>query len=202
MVQSFFQYKFNEENKLVSYSTSDFRVGLKIIIDDDPCVIIEEEFNKPGKGQAFSKIKYRNYLTGRVGEKTCKVGESLEAADVEELDMQFLYNDGTSWVFMHPDSFEQVPVTTEIVGELDKWVTEEDICKVLLWNESPVSVVAPNFVDLEVQETDPGVKGDTATGGTKPAKLITGAIVKVPLFISEGEVVTIDTRTGEYQGRK
>ena len=187
---------------MVSYSTSDFRVGLKIIIDDDPCVIIEEEFNKPGKGQAFSKIKYRNYLTGRVGEKTCKVGESLEAADVEELDMQFLYNDGTSWVFMHPDSFEQVPVTTEIVGELDKWVTEEDICKVLLWNESPVSVVAPNFVDLEVQETDPGVKGDTATGGTKPAKLATGAIVKVPLFISEGEVVTLDTRTGEYQGRK
>ena len=105
-------------------------------------------------------------------------------------------------MFIHPDSYEQLPITTEIVGELDKWVTEEDICKVLLWNESPISVVAPNFVDLEVQETDPGVKGDTATGGTKPAKLITGAIVKVPLFISEGEVVTIDTRTGEYQGRK
>ena len=99
---------------MVSYSTSDFRVGLKIIIDDDPCVIIEEEFNKPGKGQAFSKIKYRNYLTGRVGEKTCKVGESLEAADVEELDMQFLYNDGSSWVFMHPDSYEQVPILSLI----------------------------------------------------------------------------------------
>lgn len=201
MVQSFFQFKLKEE-KLVSYSTSDFKVGLKIIIDNDPCVIIEEEFNKPGKGQAFSKIKYRNYLTGRVGEKTCKVGESLESADVEELDMQYLYKDGNSWIFMHPESFEQVPIATEIVGELDRWVTEEDVCKVLLWNENPISVVAPNFVDLKVVETDPGVKGDTATGGTKPATLTTGAIVKVPLFISEGEVITIDTRSGEYQGRK
>jgi|TARA_X000000368_G_scaffold92973_1_gene71077 elongation factor P len=187
---------------LVTYSTSDFKVGLKIIIDNDPCVIIEEEFNKPGKGQAFSKIKFRNYLTGRVGEKTCKVGESLQAADVEELDMQFLYSDGNTWFFMHPDTYEQVPVNTEILGELEKWVTEEDVCKVLLWNENPISVLAPTFVDLEVTETDPGVKGDTATGGSKPATLSTGAVIKVPLFVSAGEVVTIDTRNGEYQGRK
>jgi len=187
---------------LVSYSTSDFKVGLKIIIDDDPCVIIEEEFNKPGKGQAFSKIKFRNYLTGRVGEKTCKVGESLEAADVEELDMQFLYSDANSWIFMHPETFEQIPINSQVIGEIDKWVTEEDICKVLLWNEKPISVVAPTFVDLEITQTDPGVKGDTATGGTKPATLSTGAVIKVPLFVSEGEIVTIDTRSGEYQGRK
>ena len=101
---------------MVSYSTSDFKVGLKIIIDSDPCVIIEEEFNKPGKGQAFSKIKFRNYLTGRVGEKTCKVGESLEAADVEELDMQFLYSDGSAWFFMHPDTYEQIPISTDTVS--------------------------------------------------------------------------------------
>ena len=106
---------------MVTYSTSDFKVGLKIIIDNDPCVIIEEEFNKPGKGQAFSKIKFRNYLTGRVGEKTCKVGESLQAADVEELDMQFLYSDGNTWFFMHPDTYEQVPVNTEILGELESF---------------------------------------------------------------------------------
>ena len=187
---------------MVSYSTSDFKVGLKIIIDDDPCVIIEEEFNKPGKGQAFSKIKFRNYLTGRVGEKTCKVGESLEAADVEELDMQFLYSDANSWIFMHPETFEQIPINNQVIGEIDKWVTEEDICKVLLWNEKPISVVAPTFVDLEITQTDPGVKGDTATGGTKPATLSTGAVIKVPLFVSEGEIVTIDTRSGEYQGRK
>jgi len=165
-------------------------------------VIIEEEFNKPGKGQAFSKIKFRNYLTGRVGEKTCKVGESLEAADVEELDMQFLYSDANSWIFMHPETFEQIPINSQVIGEIDKWVTEEDICKVLLWNEKPISVVAPTFVDLEITQTDPGVKGDTATGGTKPATLSTGAVIKVPLFVSEGEIVTIDTRSGEYQGRK
>ncbi|MBV06435.1 MAG: elongation factor P [Gammaproteobacteria bacterium] len=187
---------------MVTYSTSDFKVGLKIIIDKDPCVIIEEEFNKPGKGQAFNKIKYRNYLTGRVGEKTCKVGESLEAADVEELEMQFLYSDGSAWFFMHPVTYDQIPVSTQIVGELDQWVTEEDICKVLLWNEKPILVIPPNFVDLIVLNTDPGVKGDTATGGSKPATLSTGAIIKVPLFVSEGETVTVDTRNGEYQGRK
>ena len=187
---------------MVTYSTSDFKVGLKIIIDNDPCVIIDEEFNKPGKGQAFSKIKFRNFLTGRVGENTCKVGESREAADVTELDMQFLYSDGNTWYFMHPDTYEQIPVNTEMVGELNKWVTEEDICKVLLWNESPISVAAPTFVDLEITQTDPGVKGDTATGGSKPATVSTGAIIKVPLFVSEGEIVTIDTRNGEYQGRK
>ena len=187
---------------MVSYSTSDFKVGLKIIIDNDPCVIIEEEFNKPGKGQAFSKIKFRNYLTGRVGEKTCKVGESLEAADVEELDMQYLYADVNACFFMHPETYEQIPVSTDTVGELEKWVTEEDICKVLLWNDKPISVVAPTFVDLEITQSDPGVKGDTATGGSKPATLSTGAVIKVPLFVSEGDIVTIDTRNGEYQGRK
>lgn len=187
---------------MVSYTTSDFKVGLKLIIDGDPCVIIDEEFNKPGKGQAFSKIKFRNYLTNRVGEKTCKVGESLEAADVEELDMQFLYSDGNSWVFMHPETYEQIPIDSKIIGDNDKWVTEEDVCKVLLWNDQPISVVAPTFVDLEITQTDPGVKGDTATGGSKPATLSTGAIIKVPLFVSEGEIVTIDTRSGEYQGRK
>jgi elongation factor P len=177
-------------------------VGLKILIDDGPCVIIEEEFNKPGKGQAFSKIKFRNYLTGRVGEKTCKVGESLESADVEELDMQFIYSDANAWFFMHPETYDQIPIGIDIVGELDKWVTEENICKVLLWNEKPISVVAPTFVDLEITQTDPGVKGDTATGGSKPATVSTGAVIKVPLFVSEGEIVTIDTRNGEYQGRK
>lgn len=187
---------------MVSYSTSDFKVGLKILIDGGPCVIIEEEFNKPGKGQAFSKIKFRNYLTGRVGEKTCKVGESLESADVEELDMQFIYSDANAWFFMHPETYDQIPIGIDIVGELDKWVTEENICKVLLWNEKPISVVAPTFVDLEITQTDPGVKGDTATGGSKPATVSTGAVIKVPLFVSEGEIVTIDTRNGEYQGRK
>ena len=116
--------------------------------------------------------------------------------------MQFLYSDGQSWYFMHPENYEQIDISLEVVGELDQWITEEDICKVLLWNEKPISVAAPNFVDLVITQTDPGVKGDTATGGTKPATLSTGVIVKVPLFISEGETITVDTRNGEYQGRK
>lgn len=187
---------------MVSYSTSDFRTGLKVIIENDPCIIIDEDFVKPGKGQAFNKIKFRNLLTGRVGERTVKVGESLEAADVSEFEMQFLYSDGKDWYFMHPDTYEQVVVADKMVGSLKNWVTEEDVCKVLLWNDQPISVIAPNFVDLEIKETDPGVKGDTVSGGTKPATLSTGAIIKVPLFLSKGEIVTIDTRNGEYQGRK
>ena len=186
---------------MVNYSTSDFKPGLKIIIDNDPCEIIEEDFVKPGKGQAFSKVKFRNLLTGRVGEKTCKVGESIESADVEELEMQFLYLDGDSWVFMHPENFEQISINQDLIGTNKDWLSEGYICQVILWNQQPISVVPPVFVNLEITKTDPGVKGDTASGGSKPATLSTGAIIKVPLFISEGEIVTIDTRNGEYQGR-
>tara|TARA_Y100001936_G_C15718345_1_gene479651 strand:+ start:60 stop:623 length:564 start_codon:yes stop_codon:yes gene_type:complete len=186
---------------MVNYSTSDFKPGLKIIIDNDPCEIIEEDFVKPGKGQAFSKVKFRNLLTGRVGEKTCKVGETLESADVEELEMQFLYLDGENWVFMHPENFEQISINQDLIGTNKDWLSEGDICQVILWNQQPISVVPPVFVSLEITKTDPGVKGDTASGGSKPATLSTGAIIKVPLFISEGEIVTIDTRNGEYQGR-
>ena len=186
---------------MVNNSTSDFKPGLKIIIDNDPCEIIEEDFVKPGKGQAFSKVKFRNLLTGRVGEKTCKVGESIESADVEELEMQFLYLDGDSWVFMHPENFEQISINQDLIGTNKDWLSEGDICQVILWNQQPISVVPPVFVNLEITKTDPGVKGDTASGGSKPATLSTGAIIKVPLFISEGEIVTIDTRNGEYQGR-
>ena len=186
---------------MVNYSTSDFKPGLKIIIDNDPCEIIEEDFVKPGKGQAFSKVKFRNLLTGRVGEKTCKVGESIESADVEELEMQFLYLDGDSWVFMHPENFEQISINQDLIGTNKDWLSEGDICQVILWNQQPISIVPPIFVNLKITKTDPGVKGDTVSGGNKPATLSTGAIIKVPLFISEGEIVTIDTRNGEYQGR-
>tara|TARA_Y100000590_G_scaffold139674_1_gene160006 strand:- start:25108 stop:25671 length:564 start_codon:yes stop_codon:yes gene_type:complete len=187
---------------LVSYSTSDFKPGLKILIDGGPCEIIEEEFVKPGKGQAFSKVKYRNLITGRVGEKTCKVGESLESADIVEIEMQYLYSEGTDWCFMNQETYDQVLISNDLIGENKDWLTEEDICKVFLWDGSPISVLAPNFVDLKIIETDPGVKGDTASGGTKPATLITGLVIKVPLFVSEGDIVTVDTRSGEYQGRK
>ena len=185
-----------------TYSTSDFKPGLKVLIDSNPCEVLEEEFIKPGKGQAFSKIKYRNLLNNRVGEKTCKVGESLESTDIKEVEMQYLYSDGTDWCFMNQETYEQVVVNENLLGDKRNWLSEESVCKVLLWNDNPISIIPPNFVDLKITQTTPGVKGDTVSSGNKPATLVTGAVIKVPLFISEGDIVTVDTRTGEYQGRK
>ena len=186
---------------MASYSTNEFRSGLKIMMDGEPCSIIENEFVKPGKGQAFNRVKIRNLKTGRVLEKTFKSGESVEAADVVDTDMQYLYNDGEAWHFMHPETFEQVAADANSVGDSAQWLKENDICVVTLWNDNPIAVTPPNHVILQVVETDPGVRGDTAQGGNKPAKCETGAVVKVPLFLEEGDLIKIDTRTGEYLGR-
>ncbi|MGD8672290.1 MAG: elongation factor P [Thiogranum sp.] len=186
---------------MATYSTSEFKGGLKIMLDGDPCSIIENEFVKPGKGQAFNRVKIRNLKTGRVIERTFKSGESVEGADVMETDMQYLYNDGEFWHFMHPDTYEQVAADANAVADAAKWLKEQDSCLVTLWNGSPISVTPPNFVMLTVTETDPGVRGDTSGGGGKPATLETGAVVRVPLFIDVGEVLKVDTRTGEYVGR-
>jgi elongation factor P len=189
------------EETMPSYSTNEVRPGLKVLIDGDPCNIVEVEFVKPGKGQAFTRIKYRNLMTDRVIERTWKSGESLEAADVVETTMQYLYGDGTVWHFMVPDTYEQHEANATAVGDAALWIKEQDLCTVLLYNGVPLSVTPPNFVVLEVVETDPGVRGDTSSGGTKPAKLETGAVVKVPLFIQIGEVLKVDTRTGVYVSR-
>ncbi|MFZ0469856.1 MAG: elongation factor P [Thiogranum sp.] len=186
---------------MATYSTSEFKGGLKIMLDGDPCSIIENEFVKPGKGQAFNRVKIRNLKTGRVIERTFKSGDSVEGADVMETDMQYLYNDGEFWHFMHPDTYEQVAADANAVADAAKWLKEQDTCLVTLWNGSPISVTPPNFVMLTVSETDPGVRGDTSGGGGKPATLETGAVVRVPLFIDVGEVLKVDTRTGEYVGR-
>ena len=186
---------------MASYSTNEFRSGLKVMVDGDPCSIIENEFVKPGKGQAFNRVKIRNLKTGRVLEKTYKSGETLEAADVMDIDMQYLYNDGEFYHFMVPDTFEQHAADQAAVGDAAKWLKAQDMCEVTLYNGSPISVTPPNFVELAIVETDPGLRGDTAQGGTKPAKLETGAVVKVPLFLEEGEIVKVDTRSGEYMGR-
>ncbi|MCB1644154.1 MAG: elongation factor P [Pseudomonadales bacterium] len=187
---------------MASYSTNEFKSGLKVMLEGDPCSIVENEFVKPGKGQAFNRVKLRNLKTGRVWERTFKSGESLEGADVMDLDMEYLYNDGEYWHFMKTDgSYEQLPADKSAVEGCLNWLKEQDSYTVTLWNDSPIAVTAPNFVELEVVETDPGLKGDTAQGGTKPATLSTGAVVKVPLFINIGEVVRVDTRTGEYQNR-
>lgn len=186
---------------MASYSTSEFRSGLKIIIDRDPCVIIENEFVKPGKGQAFNRVRIKNLKTGRVVDKTYKSGESVEAADIIETEMQYLYADGEFWHFMEPDTYEQHAADAAAVGDSKKWLKEQDICLVTLWNNTPLIVAPPNFVQLKIVETDPGLRGDTAQGGIKPARLETGAVVKVPLFLEEGETVKVDTRNGEYVSR-
>ncbi len=187
---------------MASYSTSEFKSGLKVMLEGDPCAIVENEFVKPGKGQAFSRVKLRNLKTGRIWDRTFKSGDSLEAADVVETSMEFLYSDGEFWHFMKTDgSFEQVAANESALGEAKPWLKEQETYTVILWNEDPISVSPPNFIELEVAETDPGMRGDTATGGTKPAVMSTGATVKVPLFVNPGDKLRIDTRTGEYVSR-
>ena len=184
------------------YSTSEFRIGMKVLLDGDPCTILENEFVKPGKGQAFNRVRLRNLLTGRVWERTFKSGETLDSADVTESSMEYLYNDGEFYHFMNTDgSFEQVAADKNAVADALNWLKEQEIYTVMVWNDAPISVTPPNFVELEVTETDPGIRGDTATGGTKPATLSSGAVVKVPLFVEIGDVLRVDTRTGEYQNR-
>jgi elongation factor P len=186
---------------MANYSTNEFRSGLRIIIDGDPCVIVENEFVKPGKGQAFNRVRIKNLKTGKTVDKTFKSGESVEAADVMDTEMQFLYADGEFWHFMEPDSFEQFAADENAVGDSKDWITDGDMCAITLWNNSPLIVSAPNFVELEITETDPGVKGDTASGGVKPATLSTGAVVRVPLFVDQGEIIRVDTRSREYVSR-
>lgn len=172
------------------------------MLENEPCSIIENEYVKPGKGQAFNRVKLRNLRNGRVVEKTFKSGDSLEGADVVEVEMEYLYNDGEFWHFMATDgSFEQHAAGSDAVGETVKWLKEQEVYTIILFNGGVLTVSPPNFVELTVAETDPGVKGDTAQGGNKPAILVTGAVVKVPLFINIGDVLRIDTRSGEYVSR-
>ena len=187
---------------MATYSTSEFKNGLKVLVDGEPCSIIENEMVKPGKGQAFNRVKFRNLMNGRVWERTYKSGESIEAADVMESNMEYLYTDGEFWHFMKTDdSYEQVAADANAIAEAKNWLKEQDLYTVILWNEVPISVTPQNFVELEVVDTDPGLKGDTAQGGTKPATLSSGAVVKVPLFVNIGDVLRVDTRNGEYQNR-
>ena len=186
---------------MATYSTSEFKSGLKILLDSDPFVIVENEFVKPGKGQAFNRVKIRNLKSGRVIERTFKSGDTVEGADVIDADMQYLYTDGDFWYFMQPESFEQYTAGKGAVGDAAQWLKDGTTCIVTLWNGEPLTVTPPPHVELKIVETDPGMKGDTVTGGTKPAKLETGAVVKVPLFINEGEVIRVDTRSAEYIAR-
>jgi len=186
---------------MAMYNTNEFRTGLKVLLEGDPCIMIENEFVKPGKGQAFNRIKFRNLKSGRIIERTMKSGESIEAADIVEKDMQYLYNDGVRWHFMVTETYEQYELTKSMVGDSAKWLKEQDNCIIMLWNDVPLSVTPPIFVTLVITETDPGVRGDTSGGGGKPAVLETGAVVRVPLFVQTGESIKVDTRTGDYISR-
>lgn len=186
---------------MATYDLNGVKNGLKIIVDGDPYVIVGADFIKPGKGQAFTRIKIRNLKNGRTTEKTMKATDSVEGADVLDTNMQYLYTDGEFWHFMEPESFEQHRADKNAVGDAAQWLKGEEDCIVTLWNGAPLSVLPPNFVELKIVETDPGLRGDTSGGGGKPAKLETGATVRVPLFVNQDEVIRVDTRTGEYVSR-
>ncbi len=186
---------------MASYGMNDVKNGAKILVNNDPCIITETEYVKPGKGQAFTRLKYRSIKSGRVVEMTMKATDSLEVADVVDTDMQYLYSDGEFWHFMQAESFEQVQATKAGVGDAAKFLKGEEDCVVTLWNGIPIAVQPPNFVELKITETDPGVRGDTSGGGGKPATLETGAVVRVPLFVSQDEIIKVDTRSGEYVSR-
>lgn len=186
---------------MATYSTTDFKGGLKFLMDGQPCSIVENTLVRPGKGQAFNRVKYRNLITGRVVENTFKAGEKVEAADVIDTDLQYLYNDGEFWHFMDETSFDQYQAAESAVADVKKWLVDQDVCTVTLFNGQPISVTPPKQITLEVTDTDPGLKGDTAGTGGKPATLSTGAVVQVPLFVQIGEKVIVNTEKGEYVSR-
>jgi elongation factor P len=186
---------------MATYNTNEFKAGLKVMLDGDPATIVENEFVKPGKGQAFSRVRIRNLKNGRTIERTFKSGDTIEAADVADVEMQYLYNDGEFWHFMQPETFEQMAADKAAIGDAAKWLKEQDVCMVTLFNGAPLSIEPPNTVTLKIVETDPGVRGDTSGGGGKPATLETGAVVRVPLFVQNGEMIKVNTRTGEYISR-
>lgn len=186
---------------MATYSTNEFRSGLKIMLDGEPCAILDSEFVKPGKGQAFARVRIRKLISNKLLEKTFKSTDSVEAADVMDMNLTYLYNDGEFWHFMNNETFEQLAADEKAVGDNAKWLIDQADCILTLWNSRPIAVTPPNFVELEVTDTDPGLKGDTAGTGGKPATLSTGAVVKVPLFVQIGEVIKVDTRSGEYVSR-
>ena len=185
----------------MAVDTSQFRNGLKIEIDGEPFTMTYFQHVKPGKGGAFVRTKIKNLRTGRSLDKTFRSGEKVDEADVEDKRMQFLYMDGEQLVFMDTDSYDQIPFSAEQVGDARKYLLETLEVDVLFWRGKPINIELPSFIEAVVSQTDPGIKGDTASGSTKPATIESGAVVQVPLFIKEGEKIRVDTRTGAYVER-
>jgi elongation factor P len=183
------------------YESGDLRKGLKIEIDGEPFIIVQFEFVKPGKGQALYKCKLKNMITGTQFDRTYRSGEKFIPADLEEIEMEYLYFDGQNYCFMNSTNYEQEMLTADQVGEATAFLKENTVCNVLLFQRSAIGITLPNFVELRITEAEPWAKGDTASGSTKPAVLETGHVVQVPPFVNEGEMIRIDTRTGEYVER-
>lgn len=183
-------------------STNEFKSGMKVEIEGQPYVIVNNEFVKPGKGQAFNRVKLKHLLTARTIERTFKSGEKVDLADVVETEMRMLYRDADGIVFMDDKTFEQITIPLDRIGDTDQWMMEDVLYEILIYNGEPVAVEPPTFMELKITQTDPGERGDTASGKVlKPAETESGAKVQVPIFIEEGEMVKIDTRTGEYVSR-
>lgn len=182
-------------------TTAQLKNGLKLILDGNPCSVIHHAFVKPGKGQAFTRVKFKDLISGRTLEKTFKSGESLEIADIMEFSMQYLYKDADSWCFMNLDNYDQYNINEKAISDSIGYLVEQEKYLITLWNDNPIVVTAPSHVILEVSATEPGVKGDTAGAGTKPATLNTGIVLQVPLFIAIGDKIKVDTRSNEYSGR-
>lgn len=176
----------------------DLRKGIKLEIDGDPYLVVDFEFSKPGKGQALYRCRLRNMITGSQFDRTYRSGDKFNAADLEELDMQYLYSQGESYHFMNTSSYEQIELTEEQVADAKNYLTENLVVSMLFFQARPIGINLPNFVELKVVQADPWIKGDTAAGSTKPVTLETGFVLQVPLFIEEGQVIKLDTRTGSY----
>lgn len=181
--------------------TSDIRKNLKLLIDGDPWVVVDFQFVKPGKGQAFTRTRLKNMITGNVVERTFRSGEKLEEAQIEEKEMMYLYSQGDAYAFMDNKTYEQVEITSEHLGDAVHFLTENMNVEVLFFNGRPIGISLPNFVELEIVNTEPATKGDTVSGATKPATLSTGYTLNVPLFVNSGDWIVVDTRTGAYVER-
>jgi elongation factor P len=188
-----------EVNQMIS--AGEFRNGITFEFENNVYQIVEFQHVKPGKGAAFVRTKLRNVITGAVVEKTFRPSEKMPKAHIERKEMQYLYNDGELFYFMDQDTYEQIPLNKEQLGDALKYVKENMMVKILSYKDNVFGVEPPNFVELEITETEPGIKGDTATGATKPAILETGATIYVPLFINQGDIIRVDTRNGEYMER-
>ena len=182
-------------------SCNEIRGGTKLLVDGSPWVVIHNEYVKPGKGQAFNRIKMRHVISGRVVEKTYKSSDSIPAADVMDRDYSYLYEDGDDLVFMDPNSYEQISVSKTVIADAIKWIKEQETCTLTFWDGQPISLLPPNFVELKVTDTEPSLKGDTVTGGSKSAIFETGVEIRVPMFIEIGDVIKVDTRTQSYMSR-